>query len=220
MLHAHTEGESITMERFFPWLYDLVMTRAERLAIGPWRRAVVERASGLVLEIASGTGLDFAYYPAGTTIIATEVDERMLALARARAAESSATVLLVVADAQVLPLRAGVFDSAVVGLAMCTIPSPSRALGELQRVLRDNGSLLMLEHVRSTSALVGRLQDWATPLWKRVAGGCRLNERTVERIAAAGFRLDSVEAHRPEYVVTIVARKRARGIHQAVLPGK
>ena len=206
------------MQRFFPWLYDLVMTRAERCAIGPWRRAVVERAKGLVLEIASGTGLNFVYYPAGTTIIATEVDERMLARARARADESSATVILVVADAQALPLRAGVFDSAVAGLAMCTIPSPSRALGELQRVLRDNGSLLMLEHVRSTSTLVGRLQDWATPLWQRVAGGCRLNERTVERIAAVGFRLDSVEPHRPEYVVTIVARNRVRSIHQALPP--
>jgi ubiquinone/menaquinone biosynthesis C-methylase UbiE len=208
------------MERFFPWLYDLVMTRAERLAIGPWRRAVVERAAGVVLEIASGTGLNFAYYAAGTTVIASEVDERMLARARERAEKSSATVLLVVADAQALPLRAGVFDSAVVGLALCTIPSPSRALDELQRVLRDDGTLLMLEHVRSTSALVGRLQDWATPLWKRVAGGCRLNERTVERIAAAGFQLDSVEPHRPEYVVTIAARKRVGSIQQALSRGK
>jgi ubiquinone/menaquinone biosynthesis C-methylase UbiE len=208
------------MERFFPWLYDLVMTRAERLAIGPWRRAVVERAAGVVLEIASGTGLNFAYYAAGTTVIASEVDERMLARARERAEKSSATVLLVVADAQALPLRAGVFDSAVVGLALCTIPSPTRALDELQRVLRDDGTLLMLEHVRSTSALVGRLQDWATPLWKRVAGGCRLNERTVERIAAAGFQLDSVEPHRPEYVVTIAARKRVGSIQQALSRGK
>jgi ubiquinone/menaquinone biosynthesis C-methylase UbiE len=199
------------MERFFPWLYDLVMTRAERLAIGPWRRAVVERAAGVVLEIASGTGLNFAYYAAGTTVIASEVE---------RAEKSSATVLLVVADAQALPLRAGVFDSAVVGLALCTIPSPTRALDELQRVLRDDGTLLMLEHVRSTSALVGRLQDWATPLWKRVAGGCRLNERTVERIAAAGFQLDSVEPHRPEYVVTIAARKRVGSIQQALSRGK
>ena len=201
---------NLTRQRFFPWLYDLVMTRAERLAIGPWRRAVVEPASGLVLEIASGTGLDFVYYPAGATIIATEVDEGMLARARARADESAATVILVAADAQALPFRAAVFDTAVVGLAMCTVPSPSRALAELRRVLREAGSLRMLEHVRSTSAVIGRLQDWGTPLWKRVAGGCRLNERTVERVTTAGFHIERVEPHRPEYMVTIVARNHAR----------
>lgn len=198
------------MREFFPWLYDAVMVRAEHFALGSWRRGVVACARGLVLEIASGTGLNFPHYRAGTTVIATEVDEAMLQRAHVRARQSRATIIPVLADAQALPFREATFDTAIVGLAMCTIPSPQHALAELHRVLRQRGTLHMLEHVRARSTVIGHLQDWVTPLWRRVAGGCRLNERTVGRVSAAGFRIDDVDTHLGGSIVAIHATNPSR----------
>jgi ubiquinone/menaquinone biosynthesis C-methylase UbiE len=195
-------------ERFFPWLYDLVMAPIERIHLGRWRENLAGGASGLVLEIASGTGLNFPHYPAEAKVIATEFDPEMLERARSRVRDSSAHVALVAADARTLPFRDGLFDTAVVGLAMCTIPDPSAALMELRRVLRQDGVLRMLEHVRSSNALIGRMQDSARPVWSRLAGGCRLNERTVERVEAAGFALSTLASHLADSVVEIAAFKR------------
>ena len=191
---------------FFPRLYDGVMSLAERGPLARWRGALAAPAVGRVLEIGAGTGLDFPHYRPGATVVATEPDLGMLERARARARNAPARIVLVAADAEALPFRDGAFDEAVVGLAMCTIPRPGLALAELRRVLRPGGALRMLEHVRVEHAVVGRLQEWLTPLWRRVAAGCRLDRRTVASVADAGFALEAVERHLGGAVVQVRAR--------------
>jgi len=189
----------------FPALYDYVMRTAERGHLSGWRRDLAGAAEGDILEIAAGTGLDFPQYRAGVTVVATEPDLPMLTLARERAGHVAATILLVAADAQALPFRDRAFDTVVVGLGLCTIPSPPRALGELRRVLRPGGVARLLEHVRVERPVVGWLQDVLTPLWRRIAGGCRLNERSVETVRGAGFRIDDLRSYMGGYVVAITA---------------
>lgn len=189
----------------FPALYDCAMRTAERGRLAEWRREVVRPAEGDVLEIAAGTGLDFPHYRAGVTVVATEPDLRMLERARDRAERADATIVLVAADAQALPFRDRSFHTVVVGLGLCTIPSPPRALAELRRVLRPGGVARLLEHVRVERPVVGRLQDLLTPVWRRLAGGCRLNERSVETVRRAGFRIDDLRSHMGGYIVTIEA---------------
>ncbi|MBX6331844.1 MAG: methyltransferase domain-containing protein [Gemmatimonadaceae bacterium] len=194
--------------RIFPRLYDLVMARAERGRVGRWRHTMVAPAQGRVLEIGAGTGLDFPHYRADAWVVATDPDMAMLERARARAREARARIELVVADAEALPFDDAAFGAGVVALAMCTIPHPERALGELRRVLRPGGALRMLEHVRvDHPAFVGRLQDWITPVWRRVAGGCYLNRRTVDAVRGAGFELTAVTSYSGGYVREIVARR-------------
>lgn len=194
-----------SVRRGFPALYDFAMRIAERGHLGEWRREVVRPADGDVLEIAAGTGLDFPHYRAGVRVVATEPDQRMIERARDRAERSAATIILVAADAQALPFRDGTFDTVVVGLGLCTIPSPRRALAELRRVLRPGGVARLLEHVRVERPVVGWLQDLFTPLWRRLAGGCRLNARSVETVRCAGFRIDNLRSYMGGYVVTIEA---------------
>jgi SAM-dependent methyltransferase len=135
-------------------------------------------------------------------------------IARRRAALAPAIILLVAADGEAMPFRDGAFAEAIVGLAMCTIPHPERALAELQRTLSPSGTLRLLEHVRFDNALLGRLQDWMTPIWRRLAGGCRLNRRTAQMVAASGlFKIESIGSHLGGYVQSIVAvRASGRGI--------
>ena len=190
----------------FPAVYDCVMRQSERGRLAAWRREVVASAEGDVLEIAAGTGLNFPYYSSGTTVVATEPDIAMLERASSRASDAEAAIILVAADAQALPFRARTFDTVVVSLGLCTIPSPAAALAEFRRVLRPTGVARLLEHVRVDNAIVGRLQDILTPIWRRVAGGCRLNERTVETVRRAGFQLDEIRSHMGGAFVTIKAR--------------
>jgi len=190
----------------FPWVYDLVMAAAEWSGVGRWRHGVVEPARGRVLEIGAGTGLNFRYYDRDALVIATDVDSHMLRRSRRRITLTRATVLLVVADAEALPFRAETFDEGVVGLALCTIPHPETALTELRRVLVPGSPVRLLEHVRVSHPVVGRLQDWLTPLWRPLAGGCRLNRRTADTIAASGFRIERMRRYLGGAVLAIRAR--------------
>lgn len=192
--------------RLFPTLYDLFMAPAERGELGRWREAVVAPAQGRVLEIGAGTGLNFSHYHPDAWVVATDPDVGMLERARPRAEECAATIVFVAADAEALPFRDRAFTEGIVGLAMCTIPRPVDALTELNRTIQHSGRLRLLEHVRLDSPVLGRLQDWLTPLWRRMAGGCRLNRRTVETVARSGFVIESVTTHLGGYVQEIVAR--------------
>ena len=182
------------------------MGLAERGRLGEWRRSVVWRARGFVLEIAAGTGLDFPHYKHDTSVVATDPDVAMLRRAQHRASKVAAPILLVAADAEALPFRNGAFDAAVSALAMCTIPHPERALGELERVVRPAGTVTMLEHVRVAHPVLSRLQRWLTPTWRRVAGGCHLDRDTLTAVTATGLLVEDVKQHAGGLVVEISAR--------------
>jgi len=190
----------------YPFLYDLTMRMIEGGPLAGWRRSIVQPARGCVLEIGAGTGLDFRHYDRGVTLVGTDIDVGMLARARARAATADATVLLVAADAEALPFRAAAFDGAVIGLALCTIPCPATALAEVCRTVRSNGAVRLLEHVRAPNRLVCRLQDWLTPVWRRLAGGCHLNRDPVTALRRSGLELEHVTAHAGGVVLEILAR--------------
>jgi ubiquinone/menaquinone biosynthesis C-methylase UbiE len=203
---SRTAGaKPVVKRRLFARLYDIAMAAAEQGGLARWRQSVVSPAQGRILEIGAGTGLNFSHYRAGGTVIATEPNSAMLGRAKVRVRRARAKILLVAADAQTLPFRENTFDTAIVGLALCTIPRPRRALAELRRVLRGGASLRLLEHVRVAEPVVARLQDWLTPFWRRIAGGCRLNRRTTEVIAASGFVIESMTPHAGGLVVEIVA---------------
>lgn len=193
--------------RLFPRIYDLLMAPWEHGRLGRYRHAVVSGVRGRVLEIGAGTGLNFPHYDRAAVVVASDPDVAMLMRARARASASAAFIFLVAADAEALPIRNASFDHAVVGLAMCTIPHPARALAELRRAVRSGGSVRMLEHVRiDRPAVIGRLQDWLTPVWRRVAGGCRLDRRTVQTVRTAGFGDVTAVSHAGGYLQEIYTR--------------
>lgn len=192
--------------RFSRAIYDWIMAPGERGRLGQWRRATMAPARGRVLEIGAGTGLGFAHYHPDAWVVATEPNLAMLERAGERARRADATIVLVAADAELLPFRDATFNDAVVSLAMCTITHPDRAFAELRRTITPGGVLRMLEHVRvDRPAIVGLLQDWFTPLWRRLAGGCHLNRTTMEAVRVAGFAPVLTRAHWGGYVQEILA---------------
>ena len=151
------------------------------------RTKVIAQARGRVLEIGVGTGMNFVRYGDIESLDGIEPDPHMLARARKRTAGLPFPVRLQQVGAEALPFADDSFDTVVATWVLCTIPDPRTALVEMRRVLKPGGRLLFAEHVRSRFPRAARLQDFLAPAWKKLGGGCCLNRRSLELIAAAGF---------------------------------
>jgi len=97
-------------------------------------------------------------------------------------------------DAQALAFKDGRFDTVIATFVFCSVPDPVAGLRELRRVLRPDGQLLLLEHVRAEQPLVGALMDLLNPVATRMMGA-NINRRTVDNVRAAGFELTGVAKH-------------------------
>lgn len=166
-----------------PWLYDAMCFVMERTGLSRWRDWLTKGAKGRTLEVGCGTGRNLPRYSV-EPLVALEPDGDALARARARAPN----VLFVRASAQALPFRDGVFDTVVSSLVFCSVPEPREGLAEVKRVLKDDGALRMLEHVRG-EGVGGSVRDFVQPAWTKVAGGCHPNRRTEEAVEASGFTI-------------------------------
>ncbi|HEY0602866.1 MAG TPA: methyltransferase domain-containing protein [Herpetosiphonaceae bacterium] len=185
--------------------YDDSMRLSERLLLDRCRRELLQKARGDVLEVAIGTGIDLPYYPTGCRITGLDLVPEMLALAAARARTLKLPLCQVIADVAQLPYPNGSFDTVVTTLAACTFPDPIAALREMGRVCREDGRVLLLEHVRGNSALFGRILDWLTP-YTVASIGCNLNRDTAANAAIAGLRIMAVRASFGGLLVQIEAQ--------------
>lgn len=177
-------------------LYDPVLWLGERAGMSARRRRLLETASGAVLEIGAGTGLNLPYYGAPDRLVLTEPEPRMAERLRRRLEALGREAEVYESGAEALPVPDAEFDTAVSTLVLCTVPDPHAALTELRRVLRPGGRLLFIEHVRAETPRLAAWQDRLRAPWALVAGGCQCNRRTLELIEAAGFEVRELERER------------------------
>lgn len=183
------------MGQLFAAAYDTLLWPLERLWLGALRAKVLAPACGRVLEIGIGTGLNLPHYMPRLDLVGIDPDASMLGRVRRRAARLSPTVRWCQARAEALPFKDASFDTVVGTLVFCTISDPPQAFREVLRVLRPDGCIALLEHVRSPQPPVASLQDRLTPVWKRLCGGCHLNRETLAIASTAGVRIRRVEPY-------------------------
>ena len=172
-----------------PWLYDGLCAVLERTGLGRWRRWLADGARGRTLDVGCGTGRGLPLYGRGVLVIGLDPAWDSLGRARRRAPG----VPLVQGSAEALPFRDGIFDTVVASLVFCSVPEPARGLAEVKRVLRPDGRLRMLEHVRSRRAWKAAFQDRVQPFWTWVSGGCHPNRDTERAVEAAGFVIERAD---------------------------
>ena len=175
------------------FIYDIALAPLELAGLSRLRRRLVSEARGAVLEIGTGTGLNFPHYIQGVRVFALDESAEMLTAARKRPCRVCASVTR--GDAETLPFASRAFDTAIATLVLCSISDPMRALSEIRRVLQPGGKLLLLEHTRGHHPLAAALTDLLNPAWFALNGSCHLNRQTARTVAEAGFHLSCVERH-------------------------
>jgi len=182
-----------TWGRAFSALYDRGLKATEEGGLREMRRETLAQASGRTIDLGAGTGVNRDLFPAGVTeLVLAEPDPHMLAKLRAKVTEGEG-VRIVQAPAERLPFEDGSFDTAVFTLVLCTVPDPAAALAEAARVLKPDGQLLFIEHVRAEDPGTARWQDRLERPWKFFADGCRCNRDTVANIEASPLTVAEVE---------------------------
>ncbi|MGH2594444.1 MAG: class I SAM-dependent methyltransferase [Actinomycetota bacterium] len=178
----------------FAWCFNKLGPRADARGTAERRRSLLADASGQVVEVGAGTGLNLWHYPSAVDeVLAVEPDPHMfrrLALALGRA---SVPVRLARSRAEDLPVADDSVDAVVMSLVLCSVPDVGAALAEARRVLKPEGRLLFFEHVRAQDPRLARWQDLLDRAWGFFGGGCHPNRDTLGAIEAAGFHMEDIE---------------------------
>jgi ubiquinone/menaquinone biosynthesis C-methylase UbiE len=193
----------------FAWTYDLV---AAVVSLGRWQDWVLQAQpflSGRVLEIGFGPGhLQVALNKSGMEAFGLDESRQMARQARRRLRRGKYPVRLTNGYAQNIPFPGESFDCVAATFPSEYIFEPP-TLGEIRRVLRPGGKLLMLPSAWITGQ--GWLERLAAELF-RVTGQAAALELVLpgmkQRIAGAGFgvRHEMVQA-RGSKVLVIVGEK-------------
>lgn len=192
-------------ERLAP-RYDRRERPLEWLFFRRYRRQLLARARGRVLEVGIGTGLNLPFYPSACTITGTDLSSAMLKIAHRRAERLRRSVIFHTMDTEQLAFASESFDTVVSTLSLCTVIDPLQALEEMARVASPAGQLLLLEHGRCQHGLIARWQDRSTPR-QVLRVGCHLNRNILALVQAANLKVIWQESHLGGILRLIQAKK-------------
>lgn len=167
------------------------------------RRWAMAHASGDVLDVACGTGANFPHLPRIDRLTAVDLSAGMLRRAGERAGQLDLDADLLPMSAQALAFPDATFDTVASAMATCSFTDPLAALREMARVTRPGGSLLLVEHGRSSCHPLGRVQDLLADRQYRQAG-CRWNQDPQQLARDAGLTIDGMRSRTLGVMVAMV----------------
>ena len=97
------------------------------------------------MEVSFGTGYLLGLYPKQVETYAMEYNRKMIGIAKRNTGKQGRSIFFQQADANCLPFQSGVFDTVVNTMAFTGYPDGEAAMGELSRVLKVGGKLLMVD---------------------------------------------------------------------------
>ena len=158
------------------------------------REKVVPHATGRILEIGMGSGLNLPFYDKSKVdfIWGLEPSEQMRRKAQKNLSRSDLDVKWLGLPSEKIPLDDNEADTVLLTYTLCTIPDWQSALAEMRRVLKPDGTLLFCEHGVAPDNNVKRWQDRLNPMWGKIAGGCNLNRPIAEMIGNNGFKIETL----------------------------
>lgn len=164
--------------------YDIFELPMEVL-FSKWRKELVKYGSGKVLEVGVGTGKNIKYYPNDIDLTAIDFSDGMLSKAIKKYKDKS-NIKFIQMDIQATNFESNTFDTVIASYVFCSVPDPIKGLKEINRICKNSGRIILLEHVRSENKIVGAVMDLINPLMVNLLG-FNINRKTETNIVDAGF---------------------------------
>ena len=158
------------------------------------RMKVIPLATGQVLEIGIGSGLNLPLYTNIKHLTAIDPSDEIWDKKGIDTTSLPFGFTFTKAFAENIPEENDSFDTVVMTYTLCTIPDTNKALEEIRRVLKPNGKLIFCEHGKAPEKRIQQWQTMINPLWKRISGGCNLNRNIPLIIEENGFKISNMEA--------------------------
>lgn len=159
------------------------------------REKIIPLASGNVLEIGIGSGLNLPFYDKKKVTHLTAIDPSE-AIWKKNSFDTNTLGFefdFIEAFSENIPAANNSFDMVVITYALCTIQDTDKAFDEIKRVLKKDGKLLFCEHGKAPDIKIVRWQNMLNPFWKKIGGGCNLNRDIPFMIERNGFKILKLE---------------------------
>ena len=159
------------------------------------RKKIVPNASGTVLEIGIGSGLNIPFYNISKIdkIYGLDPSIQLCKKAIKKAKEINMNIDFLFEGAEEIKLKSNSIDTVVITYTLCSIPNPMDALKEIKRVMRSDGNILFCEHGIAPDIKVSKWQNRINPIWGKLFGGCNINRDIPSIIANSGFKVQNLE---------------------------
>lgn len=155
----YTQYSSIYDWVFAPLFYPRIKMGLDRSGIQEGDR---------VLEVGVGTGISLSLYPDTCSVVGVDLTRKMLEKAwDKKRRKALKNIDLVEMDAENLTFADDSFDHSVAAFVVTVVPNPEKMVGEMKRVTKKNGSIVILNHFCSDNGLVMRLEKLFSPLCER-----------------------------------------------------
>ncbi len=149
----------------YDFVFDWIFHPGREVAI----RLLDAKRGHHILEVGVGTGLNLPLYPAHCSITGIDLSEEMLEKAHEKLVDLGlGNVALKAMDATVMDFGDDEFDAAVATYTISAVPDPVAVLGQMRRVVKPGGNLVLLNHFRSQRPVIGRLEDLVAPVCTRL----------------------------------------------------
>ena len=159
------------------------------------RKKVVPEASGTILEIGIGSGLNIPYYQKSKVnrVIGLDPSEQLCKMAKKTADNYNFSIDFLVNGAEEIQLASNTIDTILLTYTLCSIPEPDIALKEIMRVMKSDGRILFCEHGIAPDEVVQKWQNRINPLWGKLFGGCNINRDIPNILKNGGFKINSLD---------------------------
>jgi phosphatidylethanolamine/phosphatidyl-N-methylethanolamine N-methyltransferase len=159
------------------------------------RAAVIRmqiRPGDRVLEVGAGTGINASLYPHDCEVTAIDISAPMLEKSRERIErEGLRHVRLLEADAAQMTFADESFDCVYAPYTMSVVADPVQVAREMRRVCRRGGRIVILNHFRSASLVLSRIERAISPFTIHI--GFKADLDLPAFLAQSGLRPISIE---------------------------
>ena len=159
------------------------------------RNKVVPNASGNVLEIGIGSGLNLPFYEKSkiNNLYGIDPSSELSAMAKKTASDNEIDVNLLINGAEEIELPKDSIDTVVMTYTLCTIPNPTDALKEIKRVMKVDAKMLFCEHGTAPDKNIIKWQNRINPIWGKLFGGCNINRDIPNILKESGFKINTLD---------------------------